>query len=390
MTGPLDGTLVVGLEHSVAGPLCTRILGDLGAEVIKVERPGGDFSRHWDENAAGEGAQFWWLNRRKRSVVLDLKQPGGRRHFDRLLERADALVHNLSPSAAARLGLPGAGAAGRPARLVSCQISGYGSGGSLRERKAYDMLVQAEAGIMSLTGRPEQPMRSGVSVCDVSTGIYAALLVLAALLERGQTGSGRHLDVAMFDSAAEFVAPMLVSFLNSATVYPRIPDRHHAIAPYGVFPCGDGERVVIAIEQDTEWSTFCAQVLREPELATDPRFASNSARLRHRDQVEDLVGAALAARTGEEAIAELEELGLAYARLNDMQAVASHPVTQERGGTRVVEAASGTPVGSVVGLAERAFGTPSAGRQRPPRLGEDTDAVVAELAAPAGRNARDG
>ena len=185
---PLSGTIVVALEHSVAGPLCTRILGDLGATVVKVERPGGDFARHWDDHVAGEGAQFWWLNRNKESVVLDLREPDQRARFDELLGGADVFVHNLSPRAADGLGLTGAEFDERHRRLVHCQISGYGHDGPSRDRKAYDMLVQGEAGFMSLTGTPEQACRVGVSICDVSTGIYAAMLVLAALRERDRPG----------------------------------------------------------------------------------------------------------------------------------------------------------------------------------------------------------
>jgi itaconate CoA-transferase len=377
--GPLTGTTVVGLEHSVAGPLCTRILADLGAEVIKVERPGGDFSRHWDRNAGGEGAQFWWLNRRKQGVVFDLRDEGDRGTFDALLGRADVLVHNMSPEAAGRLGLDAPELLERCPRLVNCQITGYGTG-AYGSRKAYDMLVQAEAGMMSLTGTPDQPTRSGVSVCDVSTGIYAAVLVLAALRERDLTGRGRYLEVAMFDAASEFIAPMLVSFANSGVVYPRIPDRHHAIAPYGAFECSDGRRLLLAVEQDREWALLCDRFIQDAELGDDPRFATNADRLAHRLELEQHVAAAFERRTADECAALFDTLEIAYARLNDMAQVAGHPVTAERGMVREVESADGASVKTIVGLAERAFAPRACGRERPPQLGEDTAAVAARLA----------
>jgi crotonobetainyl-CoA:carnitine CoA-transferase CaiB-like acyl-CoA transferase len=311
-SGPLAGTVVVGLEHSVAGPLCTRILADLGADVIKVERAGsGDFSRHWDSNVRGEGAQFWWLNRGKRSIALDLKDESDRALFERLLSSADVLVQNMSPGAADRLGLYAPDLEARHPRLIICDISGYGNTTPLRERKAYDMLVQAESGVMSLTGTPEQPMRSGVSVCDVSTGIYSATLVLAALSERSVTGRGRRLDVAMFDATLEFLGPMLLSYLNAGIVYPRLPDRHHAIAPYGVFRCKDGSAILLAIEQDAEWKVFASEILARAELAEDDRYATNLARVEARDEVDRLVAEFFAGLTADEAVEHLERLNLA-------------------------------------------------------------------------------
>lgn len=374
--GPLSGVTVIGLEHSVAGPLCTRILADLGAEVIKVERPEGDFSRHWDSNAGGDGAQFWWLNPRKQGIVLDLRDVGDRATFDALCERADVLVHNMSPAAARRLGLDGPELLERCPRLVNCQITGYGTG-ELGGRKAYDMLVQAEVGMMSLTGTPEQPSRAGVSVCDVSTGLYAAILVLAALRERDATGRGRYLEVAMFDVGAEFVAPMLISYMNSGLLYPRIPDRHHAIAPYGTFTCRDGARLLLAVEQDREWALLCERFLEQPALAGDPRFARNADRLAHRDELESHVSAAFGRHDARECAARLQELGIAYARLNGMAEVADHPVTAERGLVREVASPVGGVVKTLAGLAERAFGVRPPGRERPPGLGEDTATVSA-------------
>jgi itaconate CoA-transferase len=382
--GPLTGVQVVGLEHSVAGPLCTRILGDMGADVIKVERPGGgDFSRHWDRNANGDGAQFWWLNRGKRSIALDLKNSPDRTVFDRLLDRADVLVHNLSPAAASRLGLSDPSFDVRFPSLVSCQISGYGASGSLRDRKAYDMLVQAESGIMSLTGTPAQPSRAGVSVCDVGTGMYAATLVLGALIEQRQTGRGRRLDVAMMDAALEFVAPMLISYANAGVLYERVPQRHHAIAPYGVFHCRDGEGVLIAVEQNREWGLMCERLLGDARLADDPRYSTNSARITHREAVDRMVADAVGALELTAMTALFDELGLAYGILNSMAEVDGHPVLRERGARRTVAGPGGREVKTLIGLGERLFAAGSdAGA--PPELDQDRDAILDELGRDAG------
>ena len=378
--GPLDGLLVVGLEHSVAGPLCTRVLADLGARVIKVERPpNGDFARHWDGNVDGECSQFWWLNRRKLSVALDLKSERGCSVLGRLLDQADVLVSNLSPRAIDRLGLTPERLGKLYPKLVICQISGYGRSGSFRDRKAYDMLVQAEAGVMSLTGSPEQPSRAGVSISDVGTGIYASTVILAALLDRTRHGRGRHLDVAMFDATLEFAAPMLISFLNAGVSYPRLPDRHHAIAPYGVFECADSVRVLLAIEQDSEWQTFAAAVLGDPGLGSDPRFATPVARLQNRAEVDALVATALAKLDGGAAARLLDSMGLAYASLNGMEDVARHPAVAERGMLASVETSAGSTAMTLIGLAERLFETSADGRDRPPNLGEDTESVLGAL-----------
>jgi crotonobetainyl-CoA:carnitine CoA-transferase CaiB-like acyl-CoA transferase len=379
-TGPLDGFLVAGLEHSVAGPLCTRILADLGADVIKIERaPHGDFARHWDANVHGECSQFWWLNRRKRSIVLDLKDAGGAAAFEALLARADAFVCNLSPGATERLGLTPESLRSRFPRLVACQISGYGASGPLRDRKAYDMLVQAEAGVMSLTGSPQQPSRVGVSIADVGTGIYAAALVLAALLGRTRDGLGTYLDVAMQDATLEFAAPMLITYLNAGILYPRLPDRHHAIAPYGVFQCADGTRVLLAIEHDDEWRRFTGVVLERPELGDDPRYATNVARLAHRDEVDSLTGEAIAKLDGPEAMRVFDSLRLAYASLNDMTGVSTHPVVSHRQMLDDVSMSDGSTARTLVGIGERLFRPSVNGRERPPSLGEDTEAVLEAL-----------
>jgi itaconate CoA-transferase len=375
--GPLDGLLVVGLEHSVAGPLCTRILGDMGATVIKIERPPrGDFARHWDDNVDGECSQFWWLNRRKSSFGADLKTDEGRRAFDALLERADVLVSNQSPGATERLGLTRETLRERFPTLVTCSISGYGATGPFRDRKAYDMLVQAEAGVMSLTGSPEQPTRVGVSITDVGTGIYAAALILGALFGRRRENRGAYLDVAMFDATVEFAGPMLVSFLNRGLIYPRFPDRHHAISPYGIFRCLDGGRLLVAVQNDLEWRVFADRVIGRPELADDARYATSVARLENRREVDEFAAGGLARLERDEAMRLLDEIRIAYGSVNDMGEVAEHPVTLGRSMIGGVETLGGGTARTLVGIGERVFGTRSDQRDRPPAVGEDTEAVL--------------
>jgi itaconate CoA-transferase len=379
-TGPLAGLRVVAIEHSVAGPLASRILGELGAEVVKVERPeSGDFSRHWDQNVHGEGAQFWWLNRFKRSAAIDLKSADGQQALTTLLAQADVLLHNLTPPSAKRLGLDEQNVRTRFPQLINCQISGYGADGPATERKAYDMLVQAEAGVMSHTGTEDQAMRVGVSISDVTTGIYSALLILAALVERRQTGIGRHLDVAMFDVTLEFLGPMLVSYLNAGTTYPRIPDHHHAIAPYGAFACQDGDSVLIAVEQDSEWRRLCLDVLDDQELAGDPRYRTNTLRLDHREDLKTILSDRFAKRTSDRVIEALRDAGLAYAKVNDVSFVADHDVVAHR---RIIQDSvthDGHQVRRLAGIAERLFGVDRPDRDRPPTLGEDTESVLAEV-----------
>lgn len=379
-SGPLAGFRVVAVEHSVAGPLSTRILSDLGADVVKVERlaAGGDFARHWDANAKGEGAQFWWLNRRKRSIAIDLADPEERVILDELLSVADVLVYNMSPAAARRAGLDADSLATSHPRLVACQISGYGaSSDSAGHRKAYDMLVQAEAGIMSLTGTEGDICRVGVSICDVSSGIYAALLILAALRQRDVAGTGTHIDLAMLDVALEFLGPMLVSNLNSGVNYKRSAARHHAIAPYGVFECGDGAAILLAIEQDAEWRAFCTELLGREDLGADPRFATNADRIANRAEVDAIVDRYLSGTSRDDFVRLCDEHGFAYGVLNDVADVARHPVVAERGIVAETEAGNGETVRAVVGLAERVFATAGReGRQRPPALDEDRAEIL--------------
>jgi crotonobetainyl-CoA:carnitine CoA-transferase CaiB-like acyl-CoA transferase len=375
--GPLAGVRVVALEHSVAGPLCSRILGELGADVLKVERPGhGDFSRHWDDHAAGDSAQFWWLNRGKAGATADLRSDAGRRWLAEALGDADVLVYNMSPAAVRRAGLDRDTVATTWPHLVAVQISGYGADGPWTERKAYDMLVQAEAGLMSLTGSPGEPSRIGVSVGDVMTGVYAAVLTLAALHERRATGRGRHVDVAMFDCALELVGPMLGSFVNAGVTFRPDPRHHHAIAPYGVFRCGDGRTVVFAVEQDDEWQRLCREVLRAGELADDERYADNAGRVRHRDELAGQIEACLAQLDAAEVIRRLDGAELAYARANAMDGVASHPVVAQGRALVTSYSEDGRAITSIEGLAARAFGRSLAGAAAP-ALGAQAEGAVA-------------
>jgi itaconate CoA-transferase len=380
-SAPLSGSRVVAIEHSVAAPLCTRLLAELGAEVVKVEREnGGDFARHWDGNAVGDSAQFWWLNRGKLSVRLNLSTPEGRASLAELLSSADVLVCNMSPLAADRLGLTDPAFETRYPGLVFCQISGYGNtASSHRDRKAYDMLIQAESGIMSVTGTPETPCRVGVSICDVSTGLYAAVLILAALQQRARTGRGARLDVGMMDVAVEFLAPMLISYLNAGVVYPRLASSHHAVAPYGVFTCSDSAQIVLAVESEPEWHAFCADVLENEALADDARFVSNSARVENLDELTQIVQGKISTMDAAQAVESFARAGLAYAALNDIQGLAEHPVLSARGMVASVPNLAGEPVQALVSLIERSFpGARTA--SRPPRLGEHDASLLAPAA----------
>ncbi len=378
---PLEGVRVVGLEQSVAGPLCSRILADLGADVVKVERAGsGDFARHWDDHVAGESAQFWWLNRAKRSVALDLADPDDRRVLDDLIGSAHVLVHNMSPAAAGRLGIDGESMRARHPGVVSCQMSGYGADTPLTDRKAYDMLVQAESGIMSLTGTDDTPTRAGVSLCDVTTGLYGAILVLGALREQERSGRGAQIDLAMFDVGIELVGPMLTSYLNGDVVYDRVPQHHHAIAPYGVFSGSDG-KVVLAIEQDAEWMRFCDHVLGRPDLGARSDYARNLDRIARREEVNAHVDAVLSGLPVAEIERRLEAGGFAFSTLNDMADLEDHPVIDARGIVAPARTRDGRPARALIGAGERVFAGRPPGRTRPPALDEDGPEVRRSLSS---------
>ena len=321
---PLAGTLVLSLDQAVAAPLASRKLADAGARVIKLERPEGDFARYYDSLVHGECTHFAWLNRGKESVVADLTKAQDKRLFEAILAKADVLIQNLKPGALAKLGYPMVRLRRCHPRLICCSISGYGDEGPYRDRKAYDLLIQAESGLASVTGGPEAPARVGASIVDICTGMTAYEAILEALIGRGRTGQGADIRVSMFDSMMEWMAvPMLY------TEYGAPPRRmglsHSSLAPYGVFQTADNVPILISIQNDREWVAFCTKVLGRPGLARDPRFASNSARLANREETDGLTQACFSAHNVASLSRLLEAAEIAFARVNDMDAILRHP-----------------------------------------------------------------
>jgi itaconate CoA-transferase len=383
MTRPLDGITVVSLEHAVAAPFCTRQLADLGARVIKVERPGsGDFARAYDTRVQGQSSHFVWINRSKESLTLDLKQPGAMAVLGELLDQADVLVQNLAPGAAARMGLSYGALKERNARLIVCDISGYGEDGPYRDKKAYDLLIQSEAGLLSITGTPEEPSKAGNSAADIAAGMYAFTNILAALLQRGLTGKGQRIDISMLESLAEWSSYPLYYAFEGAPPPPRTAASHASIYPYGPFQAGDGGTVMLGLQNEREWKAFCDQVLRQPELATDPRFDANARRNENRAELKALILQAFAGLSAQDVIDRLDEAQIANARMNDMAGVWAHPQLQARERWQTV----GTPAGSVPALLPPGRSNRFAPRMDPvPAVGEHTEAILREL----GRSAAD-
>jgi len=374
---PLEGITVVTLEHAIAAPFCTRQLADLGARVIKVERPGvGDFARAYDGRVRGLASHFVWSNRSKESLTLDVKHAEAPAILDRLLAKADVLVQNLAPGAAARLGLSFDALHGRHPRLVVCDISGYGADGPYRDKKAYDLLIQSESGFVSITGSPDEPAKAGCSIADIAAGMYAYTNVLAALIERGRTGKGKGIDVSMLESMVEWMGYPLYYAFDGAEPPPRAGAAHATIYPYGPFPTGDARIVMLGLQNEREWQVFCAKVLMQPGLATDPRFDSNARRTAARDELKRLIVAAFARLTAEEVVARLDDAQIANARVNTMADVWEHPQLKAR--RRWVEVS--TPAGPVPALLPP--GVPDAAHARMdavPGLGQHTKALLAEL-----------
>jgi crotonobetainyl-CoA:carnitine CoA-transferase CaiB-like acyl-CoA transferase len=321
---PLQGLTVVALEQAVAAPFATARLADAGARVIKIERPEGDFARGYDKTAQGQSSYFVWLNRGKDSVIADLTTPEGKALLTDLLAGADVLVQNLKPGALARLGFPPDLLARDYPRLITCSISGYGEDGPMAERKAYDLLIQAESGLCSITGGPDQPARTGISVVDIATGATAHAAILQALIQRGITGRGSAIALSMFDVMADWLAVPLLQHEGGQTPR-RVGMAHPSIAPYGVFASADGVPVLISVQSDREFAALAAGVLGDAALARDPRFATNVARVTHRAETDALVGAALGQLTVAEAEAALDKAGIAFARVNDMAGLSAHP-----------------------------------------------------------------
>jgi itaconate CoA-transferase len=383
---PLAGITVVTLEHAIAAPFCTRQLADLGARVIKIERPGvGDFARGYDERVRGLASHFVWTNRGKESLTLDVKHPDAAPILAALVERADVLVQNLAPGAAARLGLSHAALSARHPRLVVCDISGYGADGPYRDKKAYDLLIQSESGFLSITGSPDAPAKAGCSIADIAAGMYAYSTILAALLQRGQTGRGAAIDVSMLESMVEWMSYPLYYAYDGAPPPPRAGAAHATIYPYGPFPAGDGRIVMLGLQNEREWATFCADVLRQPALATDERFASNSRRTAARVELHAVIVAAFAALTADEVIERLDAAQIANARMNDMHEVWAHPQLAARGRWAEV----GTSAGPVRAPLPPGLPVDPPPRMDPvPALGEHTDAILRELGCDAAAIAR--
>ena len=374
---PLSGITVVSLEQAVAAPFATRQLADLGARVIKIERPDvGDFARGYDETVKGMASHFVWLNRSKESVALDLKSPEGHHAVHALVRSADIFVQNLAPGAAERLGL-GADAlrAERP-ELIHVSISGYGADGPYSSKKAYDLLVQCEAGLVSITGSEETPSKVGISIADIASGMYAYSGILTALLQRGQTGEGATIELSMLEALGEWMGYAMNYAVYGGTAPKRTGSSHAAIAPYGPFTCGDSQQVFLGIQNEREWATFCDRVLGRPMVAMDARFARNSLRVRHRAELTLVIEEGLSRYTADEVVDLLEKAGIANALLRDMQGFADHPQLAARNRWREYD----SPVGPLRGLIPPAtFVGQEPVMGRVPNVGEDTDRVLAEF-----------
>ena len=374
---PLDGITVVALEHAIAAPFCTRQLADMGARIIKIERPGsGDFARAYDERVRGLSSHFVWTNRSKESLTLDLKHPEAREVLAQLLQGADVLVQNLAPGAAARLGLSFEALHQRHPQLVVCDISGYGSDGPYRDKKAYDLLIQSESGFLSITGSPDEPAKAGCSIADIAAGMYAYSSILAALIQRGKTGKGSRIDVSMLESMVEWMGYPLYYACDGATPPPRAGAAHATIYPYGPFPAGDGKTVMLGLQNEREWGAFCTMVLQRPELATDERFASNSRRVANRQALRALIDEVFLTLDAEALIARLEEAQIANARMNDMHGVWQHPQLKARRRWTEVD----TPAGPAPALLPPGTGEAFAPRMDAvPALGEHTENILCAL-----------
>jgi itaconate CoA-transferase len=380
---PLDGITVIALEHAVSAPFATRQLADLGARVIKIERPGvGDFARAYDERVRGLSSYFVWCNRSKESLTLDLKHPDARAVLEKLLAQADVLVQNLAPGAADRLGLSYEALRERHPALIVCDISGYGADGPYRDKKAYDLLIQSEAGFPSVTGTPEQPAKAGCSIADISSAMYAASNILAALLNRTRTGAGCRIDLSMLECMTEWMGNPLYYAYDGAEPPPRAGASHATIYPYGPFRAGDGKTVMLGLQNEREWAVFCETVLVRPELTEDVRFFTNTRRSNARAELDAIIAEVFAPLTSEQVIARLETAHIANARMNDMRDLWAHPQLKARG--RWVEVAS--PAGPIRALLPP--GMTDARMDGVPALGEHTESILIELGYHTGDIAR--
>ena len=341
-SAPLEGIVVVSVEQAIAAPFASRQLADLGATVVKVEPPAGDFARHYDAVMSGQSANFVWANRGKQSVLLDLSSPEGRETLHGLISGADVFLHNMTPSAALRLGIDAATLHERHPTLIACEISGYGAGGPRADDKAYDLAIQAEAGVFSVTGAQE-PSKVGFSVADIGAAMYALAGILAALVRRERTGGGAAISVAMLDVMAEWMSAPLYGAVYGGGQPGRTGRRHHAIAPYGTFALADSSSVLVAVQSDAEWRTLAADVLSRPELADDPRFATNPQRIAHVTELEELVSRGLVEGPAADVLARLDAARITWARVNDLEGLWHHQQLRVRGRFT----AASTPTGEV-------------------------------------------
>ena len=376
-TRPLDGITVISLEHAIAAPFCTRQLADLGARVIKVERPGlGDFARAYDTRVKGQASHFVWTNRSKESLTLDLKQPSALAVLRQLIAKADVLVQNLAPGAAARMGLSFEALGLDHPSLIVCDISGYGEDGPYRDKKAYDLLIQSEAGFLSVTGTPDIPSKAGNSMADIAAAMYAYTNILSALLLRGRTGKGSHIDVSMLESLAEWMGYPLYYAFDGAPPPPRCGASHASIYPYGPFQAGDGGTVMLGLQNEREWKQFCQQVLQDAALAVDGRFDSNARRNENRDALKAIILEAFAKLSTEQVLERLDQAQIANARMNDMAGVWAHPQLQARQRWQNV----GSPAGDMPALLPPGRSNAFDYRMDPvPAVGQHTEAILREL-----------
>ncbi|MGI5413144.1 CaiB/BaiF CoA transferase family protein [Streptomyces chartreusis] len=375
---PLSGITVVSLEQAVAAPYATRQLADLGARVIKVERPGdGDFARRYDTTVHGQSSYFVWLNRSKESLTLDLKAPRGQEILHRLLDTADVFVQNLAPGAADRLGLGAEALGERWPRLIPCTISGYGTSGPWAGRKSYDLLVQCQTGLVSLTGTAEETARVGISVADIAAGMYAYSGILTALFTRATTGTAHPVEVSLFEALAEWMGQPAYYTEYGGTQPPRLGTQHPTLAPYGAYPAADGKEVLFSIQNEREWAVLCAEFLGRADLTDDPRFATSSARVAHREELNAVVAERCARSGADEILKDLESMNIACAGVNDVAAFLDHPVLAGRDRWRDVAVPGGATARALLPPADL-MGVPA--RMDPvPAVGEHTEAILTEL-----------
>jgi itaconate CoA-transferase len=374
---PLEGITIISLEQAVAAPFATRQLADLGARVIKIERPDvGDFARGYDETVRGMASHFVWLNRSKESLTLDLKHPEAWQIVQRLLEGADVFIQNLAPGAAERLGLGPKDLAQRYPRLIMCAISGYGASGPYRDKKAYDLLVQCETGLVSVTGTSETPAKVGISIADIAAGMYAFTGILTALYQRERTSKGTMLEVSMFEALGEWMGYPAYFAAYGGTPPPRTGASHATIAPYGPFQAGDGKQVNLGLQNEREWALFCSAVLEQPKVAADSRFDSNAKRVANREVLHNMIDAVFSQLTIDQVIERLDQAQIANAHMNSMQEFWEHPQLQARERWREV----GSPVGQLQALLPPVTMRDVEPRMGPiPALGEQTDQLLSSL-----------